>query len=316
MTLPDLGKKVINRFYPPSHFAFYMQRTVLEPSRRRKVARFLARRLPNVKLDTITNDQLRIVREVEHEGFSYIYDLISPDKIRDVMDYLKYKRCYDRERAKKGDFHISNAPPDCHVAPYKDSVVVRCPHLLAIANHSDILAAIQRLFGCKPTLSQLSVWWSLPGHTKPEQAEFFHRDVDEWQFIKLFVYLTDVDAGSGPHVFVKGSPCIPKLLPIKRYQDWVVEREFGAGNIIEFTGKAGTAFLENTFGLHKGQMPTSQRRLIFQAQYSLLPIGLYKYSPLPREGKDSSLDPYINRLYISPSQTGVQRTSHCEEPAT
>ena len=115
----------------------------------------------------------------------------------------------------------------------------------------------------------------------------------------LFRSLTDVDAGSGPHVFVKGSPSIAKLLPIKRYQDAEVEREFGAENIIHFTGKAGTAFLENTFGLHKGQMPTSCKRLLFQAQYSLFPIGIYRYSPLPRGIEHSALDPYINRLYVS-----------------
>ncbi len=296
--LPTVARKFINRFYPPAHLVFYLQRTVLDPSRRRRIARFLARRLPNPQRQSVTQDQLRIVREIERDGFSCVNGLISPGQIREVLDYLDGKLCYDRWCPERGDFHIRNAPPDCHVAPYKDGDVVECPHLLRIANSPDVLAVTAELFGCKPTLSQLSLWWSVPGHAKPEEAEFFHRDVDEWHFIKLFVYLTDVDRDSGPHVFVKGSPDIPKLLRIKRYEDSDVEKAFGVDRIIQFTGKAGTAFLENTFGLHKGQMCVSNRRLLFQAQYSLFPIGIYEYSPIRRWAEHGGLDAYINRLYL------------------
>jgi len=296
--LPSLARKVINRFYPPAHFAFYLQRTVLHPSCRRKIAQWLADRLPKSVHFACTERQLCIVKELRESGFTPVPGLISEEQIGDIVRFLDGKQCYDRWRSSNGHFRISEAPPECHVAPYKEKDVLQCPHLLGIANHQDILASVEKLFGCKPTLSQLSLWWSLPGHAGPEDAELFHRDVDEWQFIKLFVYLTDVDAGSGPHAFVKGSSAIPKLLPIKRYQDSEVEREFGPENIIRFTGRAGTAFLENTFGLHKGQMPTTNRRLVFQAQYSLFPIGIYEYSPSPRTPEHRQLDAYVNRLYL------------------
>ncbi len=263
-----------------------------------RVPGLLASRLPKSANQLVTSGQLRLVRELEESGFAYLSDLVSRRQIDEIFEYLRDKKCYDRWRPESGEFLISDAPSNCHVAPYMDVDVMRCPHLLRIANHSDILAAMEKLFGCKPTLSQLGLWWSLPGHSKAEDAELFHRDVDEWQFIKLFVYLTDVDSCSGPHVFIKGSPAVKKLIRIQRYADCDVEREFGMENIIRFTGKAGTAFLENTFGLHKGQMPTSGNRLLFQAQYSLHRIGIYRYNPLLRGPEDSELDPYINRLFL------------------
>ncbi|MOA06819.1 hypothetical protein D3C78_1264840 [compost metagenome] len=74
---------------------------------------------------------------------------------------------------------------------------------------------------------------------------------------------------------------------------------FGKDGIKYFTGTRGTAFLENTFGLHKGQLPSAERRLLFQAQYSLHPIGIYDYSPVKlTESKVLDLDVYVNRLYI------------------
>jgi hypothetical protein len=295
--MPALTKKLIDRVYPPSHLAFYLQRTVLNSAHRQKIAAFLAKRLP-APTHTASDGRLRIVSELERDGFSYLHDLISPTQIGEILSYLADKLCYDRWRRQDGLFHVSDAPINCHVAPYQDAEVLACPHVLHLANHPDIIASTERLFGCKPTLSQLSLWWSLPGHAKAEDAEMFHRDVDEWHFIKLFVYLTDVDSGSGPHVFVKGSPRINKLLPIRRYEDVEIEQAFGRENVIEFVGKAGTAFLENTFGFHKGQLPTSRRRLLFQAQYSLFPIGIYKYDAVPRRAEHEDLDPYVNRLYL------------------
>jgi hypothetical protein len=292
-----IARKIVDRIYPPAHLVFYLQRLVLNPGSRNKIANFLANRLPKSSSPSFTAEQLRIVQELQSNGFSHLPDLVTVRQREEISAFLNDKLCYDRWRPENGAFPICEAPPSCHVAPYHDADVVECPHFLEIVNHPDILGAMEKLLGCKPTLSNLSVWWSLPGHGEPEDAELFHRDVDEWHFVKLFIYLTDVDASSGPHVFVKGSPAIPKLLPIRRYQDSEVEREFGAENIIQFTGKAGTAFLENTFGLHKGQLPKTNPRLLLQAQYSLFPVGIYKYSPRPAPAGAHGLDPYINRLY-------------------
>jgi hypothetical protein len=62
------------------------------------------------------------------------------------------------------------------------------------------------------------------------------------------------------------------------------------------TGPAGTSFIADTFGIHRGQLPSSGTRLLLSAQYNIhvSPHGPRQPFELS-EGDD--LDPYINRLY-------------------
>jgi len=293
-------QKALTRVYPPRHLSFYLQRTVLRPAYRQKIASILSRTLPrNPDLST-TPEQQRIQAELRRDGFSMLPALVTPSQLREITEYLQDKQCYNRWAPKAGTFPIKAAPPECHVAVYQDRDIIECPHLLEIANHPDILAAVEGLFGCRPTISSLSCWWSLTGHSKPEEAELFHRDVDEWQFIKLFIYLSDVDEGSGPHKYVRGTANEAKLLRIRRYTDEEIAAAFGAERLMTFTGPACTSFLENTFGFHKGELPKTRNRLLFQAQYSMFPIGIYDYEPIvPANGASHrKFDPRINRLYL------------------
>jgi hypothetical protein len=295
--MANAAQKLLKRVYPPRNMLFYLQREVLKPASRQRISRIIAGFKPSAIPQATA--ELEKVHTLDTDGFVMLPPLLNASQIAEVFSYIEDKKCYDRWRPQSGEFPIADAPVDCHTAPYRDKVVIECPHLIEAANHPMVLDIVSKLLGCKPTISSLSLWWSLSGHNEPEEAENFHRDVDEWHFIKLFVYLTDVTGQSGPHVFVKGSHREPKLLPIRRYTDPEVEAAFGRDRIIHFTGSAGTNFLENTFGFHKGQLPQSGARLVFQSQYSLLPIALYKYSPISIvPGRGQSMDPYINRLYI------------------
>ena len=111
--------------------------------------------------------------------------------------------------------------------------------------------------------------------------------------MKLFVYLTDVDAGAGPHVMVSGShnrgerqkrfdvlkeqdttengALLEAFRHANRFEDRHVKAFFGAENLISIDGRAGDAFLVDTAAVHKGLLPKSADRLVFQALYSLLP---------------------------------------------
>jgi hypothetical protein len=288
---------MLKRVYPPRNMLFYLQRQVLKPTSRQRISRMIAGLKPTASAQA--TPEMEKVQALDTEGFVMLPPLLSASQIADVFAFIKDKKCYDRWKPQSGEFLIEDAPANCHTAPYREQNIVECPHLMEAANNPTVLSIVSKLLGCKPTISNLGLWWSLSGHSEAEEAENFHRDVDEWHFIKLFVYLTDVTEQSGPHVFVKGSQREAKLLPIRRYMDQEVEAAFGRERVIHFTGAAGTNFLENTFGFHKGQLPQSGIRLLFQAQYSLLPIALYNYTPcLLAAPRADSLDPYINRLYV------------------
>lgn len=91
------------------------------------------------------------------------------------------------------------------------------------------------------------------------------------------------------------------LTEIRRYQDEEVVDAFGAEKQVRFTGQAGSSFLENTYGMHRGYPPVSKPRLILQVLYSLRPVIYGPKSPICTLGQDgvpADIDPYINRVYF------------------
>ncbi|MDQ0125873.1 hypothetical protein J2W17_004843 [Pseudomonas lini] len=291
-------EKIISRFYPPKNLAFHLQRQVMRPSTRKKLAKLATNMLPALPKE-ISTGYTDEVNNLEQHGYVMLSDLVQQNQIEDILGHLSDKNVYDRWKPKAGHFNADVPPNDCHTALYDDIDVLNCPHALSWANDPRVLSIVGQALGAKPTLSSLAIWWSYPGHDTPQQAENFHRDVDDLHFIKLFIYLTDVDENCGPHNFVPGSQRHDGFRKIRRYEDHEVISTFGSEGIKIFTGAKGTSFLENTFGLHKGQLPSKNRRLLFQAQYSLHPIGIYTYNPLPRTRNDNlKPDQYINRLFI------------------
>jgi hypothetical protein len=295
----SIFKKVVARIYPFRRAAFYMQRLIVGAKNRRAVAKLFSKRLPEFP-NAFRGRHLEELNALDENGYVMLPGLVRQEEVSEVLDYLKGKPVYDRWSRSSGLFSPDHPPKDCHTAPYRTEDIVNCPHLLNWANNPRILSIVGQHLGGKPTLSSLTVWWSYPGHHEPQEAENFHRDVDDLSFIKLFVYLNDVDDEGGPHVFVPGSHRSENFRKIRRYTDEEVESFFGSAKVKFFKGKAGTAFLENTFGLHKGELPKSKRRILFQAQYSMRPIGIYEYSPIPinENHRLTKLDRYINRLYI------------------
>jgi hypothetical protein len=221
-----------------------------------------------------------------------------------MVAYFSEQECADPYRPKLGGFRVNGAVPNgTHVAFFSNDVVAAAPHVFAIGNDPHVLAIVAAALGAKPTISYMTAWWSLPaGDGTAQHAERFHRDVDDWRFIKLFCYLTDVDEAAGPHVFVRGSHRINRLTDIRRFSDEEIASAFAPDDIVVFTGPAGTSFLENTSGIHRGIPAASKPRLIFQVLYSLRPVIYGPENPVVRLGANgvpADLDPYVNRVYCA-----------------
>lgn len=141
-----------------------------------------------------------------------------------------------------------------------------------ICNNPVLLNIARRYCGVSAECIASQMWWTFPADVNDEvrnkYAHFFHRDLDGYNFIKLFIYLTDVLQGDGGHFFVAGSHklgfigSLKERFRISRIADEIVYQRFGSASVIEMTGAPGTVIVEDTFGLHKGQTPTKNPRLI------------------------------------------------------
>lgn len=111
--------------------------------------------------------------------------------------------------------------------------------------------------------------------TPPEQSQRWHRDPEDRQMVKVFIYLNDIDETSGPFIHVKGSQyggrlghLFPQDPPRGCYPSAkVLEAVVPPHEILTGTGRAGTLVFCDTAGLHKGGYATKKERIMFTAGY-------------------------------------------------
>jgi hypothetical protein len=159
-----------------------------------------------------------------------------------------------------------------------------CAAINAIIRDPLVQLVAARHLGKIPRVVGTSLWWTFPVKASREDrlhhAHFFHRDVDDFRFVKFFFYLTDVRKGDGGHVIVRNSHREPPTVRVsdrvllRRFDDEEIERFYGPERISEITGPAGTGFAENTLCVHKGLTPVANPRLILQVEFAFYDYGL------------------------------------------
>lgn len=159
-----------------------------------------------------------------------------------------------------------------------------------------LLAIGERYLQARPRFDVLSMWWHTKFKHTPDShaAQLYHFDLDRIKWLKVFIYLTDVGPGDGAHSFIEGSHnsgAIPNRFLERGYsrlQDDEVLDYFGSEREITFTAPKGTVIIEDTRGLHKGNVVEANSRLILQLQMSNSLFGaIYPKAKLPAENTDA-----------------------------
>jgi len=283
----------------PRWWSFYVQRRFMSPGRRNRLADFIARFRP--KMESIDPKAAKIGLESLHgAGIHSLGQLLTSEQCAELLDYFKSKQVKDPYRSEHAAFLplSGGRHPEGHIAHHDGADIANAPYLMNLANDPRILNIVGAFLGCKPTIGYMASWWSYPTSSGAQQAENYHRDVDDWRFIKLFVYLTDVGLESGPHKYVSYSAGKPLLSETRRFDDEEVANAFGKENILTMTSNAGEGFLEDTFGIHKGQPVKEGHRLLFQVVYTLAPLPYAPAKPVVETSETETYDPWINRVYL------------------
>ena len=107
--------------------------------------------------------------------------------------------------------------------------------------------------------------------TPPEQSQLWHRDNGDKRFLKVFLYLNDVDEDGGPFYYVKGSQpggkwysIFPQITPYSPKSPRIPEEALRSvvpeEDIVTCTGRKGTMVFVDTVGMHKGGYSTKRER--------------------------------------------------------
>jgi hypothetical protein len=291
-------------FNPIHSLLYYGQRVVTSPSLRRLIVATLRHRI-HARHGAFPAGTMQATPEPEtldalhNDGYAPLPALLSADQIADIRAFFRSKLLASRQDI-GSRFTIDNVPQGVRIADYSLNDMIDSPHILELANRPSLLRLAASYIGCKPTISALGLRWSFPATGASTDVQAFHRDTDDWRYLKILVYLTNVSEEAGPHVYVRGSHLTRAPMRLRPYQDTEISRQYGADRTIVATGQAGFGFAVDTAGIHKGAVPATEPRLMLQIQYSLLPAFAYRYQPQPYNGP-LVLDSYINRLFCAPA---------------
>ncbi len=230
--------------------------------------------------DLSVTKQTEIVQSLDQNGF-YVFENKLPKELCDAIEQFAAKTpaLVEGKGSSPEELEVFNPANPCSITyRLQEGVIAQHPEMQHLMADPALLAVAERYIGATPNLSMLNLWWSAAFGSAPgaDAAQMFHFDFDpppKW--LLVFVYLTDVGADNGPHVYVRGShkaghPAAKELLKrgYVRISDEEMAQSFGVENVVEIHGARGTVLAVDTRGFHKGKMLNHGHRLMAQLTFS------------------------------------------------
>jgi hypothetical protein len=256
----------------PGVLLWNLNKRISDPYQRQSIADLVAARSPAAQLSHV-DEVFR--SELRGSGVVVLPEVLGQAEIQEMAVFLETRP----NLIKEGPVYANTADD-----------IACAPHALRLATHPRILGIVGGFLGTAPIIADLCAWRTDPSPNDDYGAHQFHRDRDDFRACKLFLYLSDVEADDGPHVFVRGShdpestksllerrQLGAKLLGAKLFDSLFCSDGRAIGNMIpkifgeavtQITGNAGKCFLESTYGFHRGRSVRRRSRLLFQVLYA------------------------------------------------
>jgi hypothetical protein len=272
--------------------AYYCQRLVVNRLLRDAVVYVMGKWIgqPHRK-DQVKHEKLPALLD---DGIVRLEEALSDTQCAEILSYLADKPVSALGLYRELD--VPDTPVDQTFGIYRIENVLDCPHIMELVSSPKIVNLASDYLGCIPSLTCLGVQWSYPTST-PGIPQQFHRDSEGWKYLRFLVYLTDVDEGCGPHVYVKCSHKGRLPFRMKFYQLEEIAERYGRESVVKVFGKRGTGIAADTCGIHKGEAPTIRPRLVLNFTYAISPNTLHEYKPLHTR-HSPQLTNYRNRLFL------------------
>lgn len=249
-------------------------------------------------------DVQAIAGHIRRDGY-YVFEQRIPEHLCDTfaqatMNIEARTNRTEGLRHQKAKFDPAN--PVGYVYDLPEEEVWKVPSGQKFLADPLFLNVAQEYFGAAPALKDFNVWWSAVkgGTPDSDSAQMFHFDYDAMPiWLKFFIYVTDVTAETGPHVYVRGSHRMQQERMREmlsrgyvRISDEEIAAVFGPENIIELSGRKGTVIAVDTLGYHKGKAPQAGARLVAQLEFATPIFAKVVSSPMQVPKK---LEPELDR---------------------
>ena len=225
----------------------------------------------------------RSIKELNLNGYNINENFLEDEKIENILNRLKnLNGRYSGDTVKDNDLYkfdfIKNKISTRFT--YESNDLLEIPELQKLLLSDDILKTAKLYLKSLPIIDIVAAWWTFPTEKSDNySAQFWHFDMDRPKWLKVFIYLNDIDLDNGPHCFISKSHLNNGInYNIRKYgysriQNNLIEKYYSNNDIKYITGKKGSLLLEDTRGLHKGLRVKKNSRILLQFQYSTSLFG-------------------------------------------
>tara|TARA_X000000950_G_scaffold201757_1_gene242912 strand:+ start:10770 stop:11696 length:927 start_codon:yes stop_codon:yes gene_type:complete len=242
-----------------------------------KVKIFLNNHIRAVSIKKNLTNKSSLLNILKNDGFVFLKNNSCPNdfEIKEMVNHLK-----KIDTINSHDLKASKIS-------YLTNDLAQNELFIKYALDDEVLSLANDYFNAVPKIAFLKAWRVNAG--ADDFAEMsFHMDHHGHRFLKAFWYLNDVEEDCGHHEYIKNTHFQPRLdkqlsnapnevkkqINSKRNLKgkYIVNNQtlvdYFKNNLIKISGKAGSGFIEDTRGLHRGtEMPTNKYRIIYQVLY-------------------------------------------------
>jgi ectoine hydroxylase-related dioxygenase (phytanoyl-CoA dioxygenase family) len=226
----------------------------------------------------------KVARELKQNGLSVVHfsDLLPAHQFSElqelaealmqkpaIQERIKAIEAGARPGAKSGKFYLVRPMGDRPALDVNDK-------FLKVCLSDPILRVVCSYFGMFARLVDIELWYNVATDGSDVFSQRWHRDNEDRQIVKIFLYLHDVDHTNGPFCYIPRTHnaglykrIFPQTIDRSVYPpDGAVEKKFATIQKRVCVGKAGTLIFADTTGFHRGGHPTAGGRLLFHAYYA------------------------------------------------
>jgi hypothetical protein len=185
------------------------------------------------------------------------------------------RRIFDKARASGAlDARVEDAAKRFLVRVERGKPLLSEPAIRDFVLSQPVLSAAARYFGRMPILSELALLWT-PVNESQIKSQEYHFDTEDDRQLKLFIYITDVEADCGPITLVPAarSAEVSRMTGYvggrrRRLKDAAVAEAGAERDAVRILGPAGTAvFMDTSRCLHYGSRGNRRERLVLLIQF-------------------------------------------------
>jgi hypothetical protein len=230
---------------------------------------FPPKAVPKVVRSSLGNysaaDVSSIVRELRSNGVSRVKSKIPADLLKALRGGL------EREAARnnRAGYRRENEARTW----YREPALLACPELVHLSADPLFYYVANQYLGIEPVLSYLTAWISRPHPndeaTLSQNAQLFHADMSNPAFLKVFIYLNEVNDKNGPHCLI---PRTHREKASEFWRDGRISDDEMSTYYPKSTwdyqiGEAGSVFFVDTKAFHKGVPLVEGERHLAQFYY-------------------------------------------------